>query len=144
MSGRPDAFLLPARRGCLSALAISLCMLNAAHAAAAAASSDVATLDEMRAALADGKAIVIDIREPDEHAGGIAPGARRLPMSQMRQRLAEVPTDPSKPVLLVCRTQNRSSATWRALREMGRYGHVRYVQGGMSEWAARGWPMVKP
>jgi rhodanese-related sulfurtransferase len=25
-----------------------------------------------------------------------------------------------------------------------RYAHVRYVHGGMSEWAKRGWPLVKP
>jgi hypothetical protein len=29
------------------------------------------------------------------------------------------------------------------LRQRG-YAHVRYVSGGMSEWARRGWPMVKP
>ncbi|MDO9164690.1 MAG: rhodanese-like domain-containing protein [Rhodoferax sp.] len=46
-------------------------------------------------------------------------------------------------MLLICNTQNRSSATLEALREKG-YKHVRYVQGGMSEWARRGWPMTKP
>ena len=43
---------------------------------------------------------------------------------------------------LICNTQNRSSATRRAPRQRG-YAHVRYVSGGMSEWARRGWPMVK-
>lgn len=141
MTRRFDTSFVATRRACLRAIGASLGVLVPACAAAA---GDAASLEEMRAALADGKAIVIDIREPDEHAGGVAPGVRRLPMSQMRQRLAEVPVDPAQPVLLVCRTQNRSSATLRALRELGRYGHVRYVQGGMSEWAARGWPMVKP
>jgi rhodanese-related sulfurtransferase len=64
-------------------------------------------------------------------------------MSQLRHRAMEIPRDPSKPVLLICNTQNRSGATLRALREQG-YGHVRYVHGGMAEWARRGWPMVKP
>jgi rhodanese-related sulfurtransferase len=48
-----------------------------------------------------------------------------------------------RPVLLICNTQNRSSATLTALRERG-YAHVRYVQGGMSEWVRRGWPVVRP
>ena len=87
--------------------------------------------------------VLIDIREPIEHAGGVADGAKLLPMRQLASRLDEIPVDPAKPVLLICNTQNRSSATLRALRERG-YGHVRYVQGGMSEWARRGWPMVKP
>ena len=34
-------------------------------------------------------------------------------------------------------------AVWQALREQG-YTNVRYVEGGMSEWARRGLPLVKP
>jgi rhodanese-related sulfurtransferase len=101
------------------------------------------SLDDARAAFESGRAILIDIREPDEHATGVAAGARLLPMKQLAQRLGEIPTDPAQPVLLICNTQNRSSAVLRALRERG-YPHVRYVHGGMSEWARRGWPMVKP
>jgi rhodanese-related sulfurtransferase len=86
---------------------------------------------------------MIDIREPNEHATGVARGARLLPMSQLGQRLPEISTDPKQPVLLICNTQNRSSRTLKALRERG-YANVRFVEGGMSEWARRGWPMVKP
>jgi rhodanese-related sulfurtransferase len=101
------------------------------------------SLDVARAEHEAGRAILIDIREPEEHATGVAAGARLLPMRQLNQRLDEVPTRPDQPVLLICHTQNRSRATLRALRERG-YGHVRFVSGGMSEWARRGWPMVKP
>ena len=73
----------------------------------------------------------------------MAAGAKLLPMSQLRQRLAEIPTDPARPVLLICNTQNRSSATLKALRQQG-YAHVRYVDGGMAEWVRRGWPLVAP
>jgi rhodanese-related sulfurtransferase len=65
-------------------------------------------------------------------------------MKQLRDRIAEIPADPSRPVLLICNTQNRSKATLKALRDAGGHGHVRYVEGGMSEWARRGWPMVPP
>lgn len=112
-------------------------------AATARADENALSLDEARAAFESGRAVLIDIREPDEHATGVAAGATLLPMSQLGRRLAEIPTDPARPVLLICNTQNRSSRTLRALRERG-YGHVRYVDGGMSEWARRGWPMVKP
>lgn len=107
------------------------------------ASTDAMSLEVARAEHEAGRAVLIDIREPDEHATGVAAGARLLPMRQLNTRLAEIPASPDQPVLLICNTQNRSSATLRALRERG-YGHVRYVQGGMSEWARRGWPMVKP
>jgi rhodanese-related sulfurtransferase len=105
--------------------------------------SNAVSLDEARAAHEAGKAVLIDIREPNEHATGVAAGAKLLPMRQLGARISEIPTDPSKPVLLICNTQNRSSATLKALRENG-YAHVKFVQGGMSEWKNRGWPMVKP
>ena len=105
--------------------------------------ADRVSLDTARAELESGRVVLIDIREPAEHATGVAAGARLLPMSQLRARLAEIPVNPGQPVLLICNTQNRTRATLKALREIG-YGHVRYVHGGMSGWAQRGWPMVKP
>lgn len=105
------------------------------------------SLTEARGLHQAGEAILIDIREPDEHATGVAAGARLLPMSQLGQRVREIPVDSRVPVLLTCRTQNRSSATLRTLRkQLGEqnYAHVHFVQGGMSEWAQRGWPMVSP
>lgn len=105
--------------------------------------NDSVSLDAARTEFEAGRAILIDIREPSEHATGVAKGAQLLPMRQLGGRLAEIPTATDKPVLLICNTQNRSSATLSALREKG-YKHVRFVQGGMSEWVRRGWPVVKP
>ncbi len=124
----------------LGLLAIGLSVVASSQAQPA---TESVSLDTARADAAAGRALLIDIREPDEHARGVAAGARLLPMSQLRTRLAEIPVDPNKPVLLVCNTQNRSKATLKALRERG-YGHVRFVEGGMSEWARRGWPLVAP
>ena len=101
------------------------------------------TLDVARQELESGKSLVIDIREPQEHATGVAPGMQLLPMRQLASRIGEIPNDPKRPVLLICNTQNRSSATLKFLREKG-YTNVRYVQGGMSEWTRRAWPLVKP
>jgi len=126
----------------LSFLVLSLGLTMAACSPQAAAADSV-TLDFARAEFEAGRAILIDIREPNEHALGVAKGAQLLPMRQLGVRLAEIPTATDKPVFLICNTQNRSSSTLAALRERG-YPHVRYVQGGMSEWMRRGWPVVKP
>lgn len=101
------------------------------------------SLESARAALNDGRTIVFDIRESQEHASGVAAGMRLLPMSQIGARLAEIPKSADQPVLLICNTQNRSRKAVQALRERG-YTQVRYVNGGMSSWASRGWPMVAP
>ena len=99
-------------------------------------------LEAAREALRGGKLRVVDIREPAEHATGVAEGAQLLPMSQLSQRLGELPGK-DEPLLLVCRTQNRSRATALKLREAG-YTRVQFVEGGMSEWVKRGWATVKP
>jgi rhodanese-related sulfurtransferase len=134
---------LQARRQWLYGAAITLLGTALAGCSPTLASTDVVSLDTARAEHEAGRALLIDIREPEEHATGVAAGARLLPMSQLGRRLNEIPISADQPVLLICNTQNRSSATLRALRERG-YGHVRYVNGGMSEWARRGWPMTKP
>lgn len=107
------------------------------------ASGDVVSLDVARAELEAGRAVLIDIREPDEHARGVARGARLMPMSQLRTDWRTIPKDPKQPVLLICNTQNRSSAVLKALKQEG-YTNIRFVLGGMAEWARRGWPMVAP
>ncbi len=109
--------------------------------------NEVVSLDEARRLHEASQAVLIDIREPSEHATGVAVGALLIPMSQLGKRIHEIPLASDKPVLLICNTQNRSSSVLRALRQQlgeQRYAHVRYVHGGMSEWAKRGWPMVKP
>lgn len=108
-----------------------------------ASSGDSVTLDTARAEHDAGRVTLIDIREPNEHATGVAKGAKLLPMSQIGARLGEIPSATDKPVLLICNTQNRSGRTLAALRQQG-YKNVRFVEGGMSEWNRRGWPTVRP
>lgn len=107
-----------------------------------AAGSSV-TLEEARTALDKSSAIVIDIRETSEHATGVAKGARLIPMGQLGKRLNELPKPGEQPLLIICNTQNRSSKIVEQLQVAG-FTNASYVQGGMSQWAARGWTMVKP
>lgn len=101
------------------------------------------SLEQARSEHEAGKVLMIDIREPQEHATGVAQSAVLLPMSQLAQRVAEIPKQADLPVLLICNTQNRSRAVTEALQKQG-FNNIHYVNGGMSEWAKRGWPMVKP
>ena len=136
---------MPGRRWIITLLgagvAITTLMLSAPRVQAQGAQGAMVTLDQARADAEAGRALLVDIREPDEHATGVAPGARLLPMRQLSSRLAELPKD--RPVLLICNTQNRSRATYDALRQRG-YTNIQYVEGGMSEWTKRRWPLVAP
>ena len=137
--------LLGSRRAFLAALGAGVTFVaTAVHAQPAAeAGHEMVTIDVARADLAAGRAVLIDIREPHEHATGVAPGARLLPSSRLPSRWTEIPNE-GQLVYLVCATQNRSRAALRALRARGTYANVRYVTGGMTEWARRGLPLVKP
>ena len=115
----------------------------AAQTASGLNAPKVVSLEAAREALDKSSAIVIDIREPGEHATGVAKDAKLIPMSQLSQRIKEVPQSPDQPVLLICNTQNRSSRVAEQLRAAG-YSNISYVNGGMSQWATRNWPMVKP
>ena len=101
------------------------------------------SLDEARALLGNSNVTVLDIREPEEHATGVARGMTLIPMSRLASRLNELPRSSNARVLLICNTQNRSSAVAKELRARG-FTNVEYVQSGMSEWAKRGWPLEIP
>jgi rhodanese-related sulfurtransferase len=120
-----------------------VCVIVLLQACSPEASLPNVSLDQARAEHESGKALMIDIREAKEHATGVAQGVVLLPMSQVAQRVSEIPKQSDQPVLLICNTQNRSRAVTEALQEQG-FTNIRYVNGGMSEWAKRGWPMVKP
>jgi rhodanese-related sulfurtransferase len=99
------------------------------------------SLDEARSLVGNSSVMVLDIREPDEHATGVAKGMKLIPMSTLESRINELPKNSR--VLLICNTQNRSSAVAKELRSRG-FSNVEYVRGGMSEWAKRGWTMESP
>lgn len=106
---------------------------------------EMVSLDVVRAHVAEGRGVLVDIREPFEHATGVAADAMLLPMSQLQQRLPELPEGTAeRPVFIICNTQNRSAAVVHALRQQLGREHVHAVRGGMSEWAMRGLPTVPP
>jgi len=122
----------------LAATALLLALQCNAHASAPSV-----TLEAARAALENASAVVVDIREPGEHMGGVAKGALLIPMGQIANHLGELPKPGQKPLFVMCNTQNRSTRVADQLQAAG-FTNVSYVQGGMSQWTARGWPLVKP
>ncbi|GAB6877542.1 rhodanese-like domain-containing protein [Thermaerobacter litoralis] len=93
---------------------------------------DTITPEELRRRLEAGNTpLIIDVREPDEYAGGHIPGARLLPLSQVPVRYRELPAD--QEMVLVCRSGNRSGLAQRWLQGMG-FRNVRNLVGGMQRW----------
>ncbi|MFN8108185.1 MAG: rhodanese-like domain-containing protein [Nocardioidaceae bacterium] len=96
-----------------------------------------ATINEMAAAWADGAAIV-DVREPDEYAGGHVPGALLMPVSQVPTRVDDI--DKARPVYIICRSGQRSLGISEYLTQLG--FDARSVEGGTVAWSDSGRPVV--
>lgn len=73
-------------------------------------------VDQVRKLVESG-AYIIDVREEDEYAAGHITTAVNIPLSQIRQRLDEIPTD--RPVYLHCRSSQRSYNALLALQGHG-------------------------
>lgn len=122
--------------GLLSAVVLSACFSGQD-------ANESVTLEQAKEMLQAQSAVVIDVRETQEHQMGVAPGMKLLPLSQLSQRMNEIPKSTDKPILLICNTQNRSPKAQKILKENG-YQNVKWVKGGMSDWSRRAWPMTKP
>lgn len=83
------------------------------------------TVDEVRTLLEVG-ATFIDVREPHEYKKGHLKGAKNIPLSELRERVNEIPKD--KPVYVHCRSGQRSYNAVLALQHLG-YEQVINVTG---------------
>ena len=79
---------------------------------------------------------MLDVREPDEYDAGHIPGITLIPMGEIPDRLGEIPTD--VPVIVTCRTGNRSGQVVDFLREQG-FTNVHNMTGGIVAWQKAGY-----
>lgn len=115
-------------------------LLVATFALPAHAAEDV-SFDEITRMLEAKAVTLIDVREADEFAAGHVPGAVNMPLSQLNPAMVPAST-PDKPVVVMCRSGNRSGKAQAALAQAGRTD-IRNFKGSMIEWTARGAPIAK-
>ncbi|MBF0374473.1 MAG: rhodanese-like domain-containing protein [Alphaproteobacteria bacterium] len=81
--------------------------------------------------------LVIDVRSAGEYAGGHIRGALNLPLDVLPERLKTLATDleayRAAPVVVVCRSENRSSTAFHQMRTAG-FTNLRVLAGGMTAW----------
>ena len=87
--------------------------------------------------LAQGGALVVDVREAREYRPAHVPGARNLPLSLLPARLAELPKD--RPVYVICQSGGRSAQATALMRTVGI--EATNVAGGTGAWIASGRPV---
>ncbi len=81
--------------------------------------------------------VLLDVRQPVEHRSGAIPGAEFIPMTELGNRMNELPRDHT--ILTICRSGHRSPIAARRLRKAG--FDVLDVSGGMLAWRKEGLPV---
>lgn len=79
---------------------------------------------------------ILDVREGFEVAEGMIPGALHIPVGQLGSRLGDL--DKDRPIIVVCRSGNRSAAVADALNQAGYTADT--MAGGMTAWQRAGLP----
>jgi len=88
-----------------------------------------------------GDVIVIDVRPQEEFAAGHLPFARSLPLTELKQRLKQLPRD--KPVVAYCRGPFCMMAH-DAVALLQKQGYrAQPLEDGVAEWRARGLPIER-
>ena len=85
-----------------------------------------------------GRAVLIDIREPDEFARRHVKGARSRPLSAFEA--AHLKIEPGKDVIFTCKTGMRTNANCARLADAVS-GEAFVLDGGVDGWAAAGFPV---
>ncbi|WP_338472026.1 rhodanese-like domain-containing protein [Niallia sp. XMNu-256] len=94
----------------------------------------IITTDELQKKVEAGEKLhLIDVREDEEVAQGIIPGAKHIKMMEIPARLNEL--DRETEYIYICRSGNRSSQVCHYLQEQGY--KVRNMVGGMLEWKGK-------
>jgi hydroxyacylglutathione hydrolase len=77
--------------------------------------------------------VVVDVRSAAEHEGGHITGALNIPLTQLDERIGEIP--PGRPVVVHCEGGYRSAIAASLLQKLGRRG-VHDMVGGYKAWLA--------
>lgn len=89
--------------------------------------------------IARGGPMILDVRAPREHEAKKIAGSRNIPLSRLRERLAEIPQD--CPLVVHCAGGYRSSIAASLLALHGR-SDVMEMSGGLAAWEAARLPII--
>ncbi|MDH5648621.1 MAG: rhodanese-like domain-containing protein [Gammaproteobacteria bacterium] len=87
-------------------------------------------------------AIVVDVSEPNEFQIGHVPGAKNLPIGSLENRLTDLEKYKAKPIIVSCRSGNRSKKGALMLSKHG-FKPVYEMSGGMVAWQRDNLPVEK-
>lgn len=91
------------------------------------------SFEEAKRLIQEENALLLDVREEEEYRAGHASGAKLFPLSEITEKNAafKLP-NPKRPILIYCRTGNRSHTAAMLLES---YGYEQLFDlGGLNGW----------
>jgi len=95
------------------------------------------TPEEVERGLAEGRMVLVDVREPNETALERFPGAVLVPLSAFDP--AAIPEPNGREIVFACRSGRRSVTASVAAQEQG-FAYDSHLAGGILAWKAAGFP----
>lgn len=93
--------------------------------------------------LANGGALVVDVREAKDYEAGHIIDARHIPAAEVGARAESLKKKyKEKPVIVYCESGFASAAAARAFRALG-FSKVVTLRGGLQNWRQENLPLVK-
>ena len=88
------------------------------------------------------RAVLVDVREPEEFATGHMIGAKNVPLNQLEEKLTGAVKNKNVPLLLVCATGARAQRAVAMAKKLG-YEQAQAVSGGLKAWKDANLPVEK-
>jgi len=87
-------------------------------------------------------ALILDVREDKEYAAGHIPKAKHIPLGKLSSRIRELDKHKNKPILVTCRSGQRSARACGILKKAG-FETVFNQAGGIIAWERANLPVAK-
>ncbi|GAB4124921.1 MAG: hypothetical protein Fur0040_06950 [Sideroxydans sp.] len=87
-------------------------------------------------------ALVLDVREQSEYDSGHVINSRLIPVGQLRQRVGELEKFRERPIVVLCRSGNRSANAAAFLKKEG-FTKVHNLAGGIIAWQKANLPLER-
>lgn len=102
--------------------------------------SEVNTMEATR--LMNEDALLLDVREDNEWAVGRLPNAKHIRLGELSKRLSELEKYKDKPIVVYCRSGNRSARACALLKKSG-FSTPRNLAGGIMAWEQANLPITR-
>jgi len=87
-------------------------------------------------------AVVLDVREPSEYDAGHVLNSKLIPLGKLKERMGELDKYKGQPIVVVCRSGNRSGTACFLLGKQG-FAQVYNLAGGVQAWQKINLPLEK-